>query len=733
MDLSLLPKLSLSERFILQHSDAKDLFVEKFEHLIQQRMREDAEALQGQQHQQSADDWGAPPPRYKVPRDTHESESHVYYNGIPVPVKVPTATSAEMVGDFSLIKLIQMFSAPHTSSPQPFTLHPHLTTSGPLTHPIIVLVNALLTQKRIIFLGHNRPSGEVAEVVLAACALASGDILRGFTRYAFPYTDLTKIDDLLEVPGFIAGVTNPAFAYKAEWWDVLCDISAGRIKISSKIEPAPVTDGLRFFQQQQQQFQQQHQSTLANGKDSSGTGSAGSGAGGSGGGTGAAAMSANDATQDNAFMESLLQSIASRHGENAIRSRWRDWISKFTRIAAAFEETVYGASALYIAGPETAAAAAAASAAASVGGSGASGSGKSGDGDFGVSGHGYVWPDEASRQRELAGNANRVEAWRSTRSYYNYVQDLAYMYTKRPVKGLDFMHQHDRLSKLKLSHEQSAAIYMALAAAVDWGVPDDEVARSASKSRRRKSMGSGNTGSVVGAGKSDDDGDEYEIIATDTDSGNLDKGGSGSVGGSSGGGGAGAGEGPTDGGTSSKNPSPQKSNKRKANRGSGDDGKSGISGGSTKSARASSVSHRRHRPWRYDIINQLLSVVAESNAGLFYVSLGLFHPKLEVRNAVVTLLDRLVDHPAGRHFWAGLGRFAKLAYIRIKRSMEAAAAGAAAAAAGNNGAGNNGGRVGSEGSGVEVGNGGGGGGGRVRGGSGNSGSGSGGGGGGRMS
>ena len=40
MDLSLLPKLTLSEKFVLQHSDAKDLFVEKFEHLIQQKMLE---------------------------------------------------------------------------------------------------------------------------------------------------------------------------------------------------------------------------------------------------------------------------------------------------------------------------------------------------------------------------------------------------------------------------------------------------------------------------------------------------------------------------------------------------------------------------------------------------------------------------------------------------------------------------------------------------------------------
>ena len=57
----------------------------------------------------------------------------------------------------------------------------------------------MLTQKRVVFLGHGKTAGEVADHVLAACALASGGKLKGFTRHAFPYTDLTKIDELLLV------------------------------------------------------------------------------------------------------------------------------------------------------------------------------------------------------------------------------------------------------------------------------------------------------------------------------------------------------------------------------------------------------------------------------------------------------------------------------------------------------------------------------------------------------
>ncbi|TKA49322.1 hypothetical protein B0A49_13460 [Cryomyces minteri] len=536
MDLSLMPRLSLFERFILQASDAKDLFIEKFDQMIQQRMAEDAS-----RNSLPSDD---PPPqvlspsksshkRYALPRDTHEFESRVLYNSVPVPIKVPTSLSPETVGDFSLIKLIQAFSTPHSVSPVAFPHHPHLTTSGPYTHPIIVLINALLTQKRIVFLGHNQPSGSVAEAVLAACALASGGLLRGFTRHAFPYTDLTKIDHLQKVPGFIAGVTNPAFANKPEWWDLLCDVPSGRMKISPKIEGVPVTEGLLFFQQQSSTASQ----TGAMGASTAG-GAAGpsihgaitaagvslsAGLGGSVGGPGLF----GDPTGDNAFMASLLDSINQRHGESAIRSKFRLWVLKFTRLAAAFEECVYGASALYIG--TTAA---------------SSPSGKNPKSDAAnpgtnpaLEGHGYVWPDSASKTRELAGNASRIEGWRSTRSYYTFITDHASLYERRPIKTLDLHHQHDRLRFLKMPPAASADIYLALCA----------------------------------------------VVAS------------------------------------------------------------------------------------YDEICQFLTVVPESGGGLFYLSLALFHPRPDVRDKIRELLERIREHEAGRLFWAGMGRFAKLAVLRRQR------------------------------------------------------------------
>ncbi|KAF7562007.1 hypothetical protein G7046_g2135 [Stylonectria norvegica] len=424
MDLSLMPRLSILERHLLQSSDNKDLFVEKFEQMIQLRIAED----KGADNVDQPFDANRSPAKvagisragtkahveggqtvYSVPRDTHEFESKVMYKGIPIPIKVPTAILPETVGDFSLIKLIQNFSDTHNKSPQPFPLHPHLTSNGPNTHPIIILANALLTQKRVIFLGYNMPSGEVAEAVLAACALASGGILRGFTRHAFPYTDLTKIDDLLNVPGFIAGVTNPTFEHHPEWWDILCDLPSGRVKISSRIDQAPITEGLVYFQQQNSAF-----ATMASGT----------------------ANTTQDLTGDNAFVADIMRSIAARHGERVVRAKWRDWVLKFTRIAAQFEESVYGASALYIGGDDQEMT------------------------PPGASGHGYVWPDDTAKHKELAGNVTRIEGWRNTRSYYSFIQDLAQVYTVRPLKGLDLAHMHDRLRMQRLSPAQSKDIYL---------------------------------------------------------------------------------------------------------------------------------------------------------------------------------------------------------------------------------------------------------------------------------
>ena len=518
----MMPRLSLLERHILQASDTKDMFVEKFERMIQQRLAHETAIGKAVQNPDSPTKTG---PRYTVPRDTHEFESKVVYNEIPVPIKVPTAISPEMVGDFSLVKLVQTFSGPHSSQPQPFALHPHLTTSGAYTHPIVVLINAMLTQKRVIFLGHNRPSGEVAEAVLAACALASGGVLRGFTRHAFPYTDLTKIDELLKVPGFVAGVTNPAFSYHPEWWDLLCDLPTGRMKISSSIEAAPVTDGSLHFQQHSGGLQRD--------------------------------VAHSDPTGDVSFMEDVNRSIASRHGETTVRDKFRAYITKFTRIAAAFEEVVYGASSLYIIAP-----AESESQSTPIGQHSTTSVDKTAlpNTPPTLKGHGYVWPSEELKNRELAASVHRIEGWRNTRSYYSFIQDLASRnsgtvksptsapqpktdtgVTIKPPARFDLYHALSRLRHLRLLPSEAGAIYLALSAyCADYGS-----------------------------------------------------------------------------------------------------------------------------------ILELLELTPMSEAGLFYLCLGLWHEDRRVREAVLDLLDRIRKHECGRHFYGRVGGFISMGFMRCWREREA--------------------------------------------------------------
>ena len=518
MDLSLMPRISLLERHIMQASDVKDMFVEKFELMISQRQADEAlgkipEVPESPTKSES---------KVLVPRDTHEFESKIVYNGIPIPVKIPTALSPETVGDFSLIKLVQIFGTPHQTQPQPFALHPHLTTSGAYTHPIVVLINAMLTQKRVIFLGHNRPSGEVAEAVLAACALASGGVLRGFTRHAFPYTDLSKIDELLKVPGFIAGVTNPAFSYHPEWWDLLCDLPSGRIKISSCIEAAPITEGTTFFQQ--------HGYASLSQKD----------------------LNHYDATGDILFMEDISRSTASRAGESIIRAKFRAYITKITRVAAAFEETVYGASNLSILPPTEVEKPGSSSTTTT-----ASRPMSLKTSSRNLKGHGYVWASDEAKARELAASAARIEGWRNTRSYYAFISDLAAhssdpksptspvsmsnMLAHSPARlYVDLYHSLAKLRTLHLTPTEAGAIYLAL-----------------------------------------------EAYCTD-----------------------------------------------------------------------------------YETILELLEMTPMSEAGLFYVGLGLWHEDRRVRDAVTSLLDRIRKHPAGRVFFSRMGGWATMGFQRRVQEKE---------------------------------------------------------------
>ena len=115
MDLSCMPHLSVLESQILASSDNKEMFIEKFEEmqLTASPVQRSPSSLS---HFHSGDgglmiggmNGENVKPKYIdlmsgkktfINRDTHEFESRVVYNVIPIPVKIPVAILPETVGD----------------------------------------------------------------------------------------------------------------------------------------------------------------------------------------------------------------------------------------------------------------------------------------------------------------------------------------------------------------------------------------------------------------------------------------------------------------------------------------------------------------------------------------------------------------------------------------------------------------------------------------------------------
>ena len=171
-------------------------------------------------------------------KDTRFYSIMSHYNKLPIPLHIPLTLFPEEIGDYSMIQLVTTFSGPNSMPTGP--LHPHLHSNGSQTHPIVLLFNAMATQKRVMFLGHGQAAGNVASYVLAASALGSGCgvVFQGFAGRVFPYTNLTNLDELETVAAYIAGVTNPRFE-DLNAWDVLFNVETGKVTVSKNIEPAP--------------------------------------------------------------------------------------------------------------------------------------------------------------------------------------------------------------------------------------------------------------------------------------------------------------------------------------------------------------------------------------------------------------------------------------------------------------------------------------------------------------
>lgn len=427
IDMTQMPKLSPSERLVLASSENTTLFSDKFEQALSPTGTTPAANLFESQT--------VGQPAYyidlknqgvvsRIARDTHFFDTKVDFNGMKIPIKIPMDYFAESVGDFSLIKLISTL----ISITQPFQiLHPQLTIYGPNTPPLIVLINALLTQKRILFVGLNSPSCDVADHVLAACSLASGGILRSFNSFAFPYTDLSKVDDLLSSPGYIAGVKNPAFERHQDWWDVIVDTESKTMKVSPEIGVSvkSVINGSGS-----NNISSTISNTSSNGSSNYTITHSHSGSSSS------AQYSAIINPDDLKFVDELRRMISNHFGESSIRSQCRQYIKRFVRIAINYEQHRYGATNLW---PSL------------------------NDPSYNViPGYGYTWAHDQQKVVDFNTYAQVIEGWRASRSYKCYLEDCRTSWEKPPKYVVDYEYHLDRLRLQRLTYEESGFIFNTL-------------------------------------------------------------------------------------------------------------------------------------------------------------------------------------------------------------------------------------------------------------------------------
>ncbi|KAG6866777.1 hypothetical protein C0991_011436 [Blastosporella zonata] len=380
---------------------------------------------------------GAPVPPYfdhhsrpGLAKDTHFYHTTVAYKDHPLPIKMPLSTFPEEVGDYSLITLVKEFSSPqHVSGPQ----HPHLHTNGPQTHPIIILFNALVTGKRIIFLGHRRPAGEVSSFVLSACALGSGcgAILRGFIERAFPYANLNNRDEWESVPAYIAGVTNPIFE-SSRAWDLLLVIGAGTVTVAKDIHTTyPVTATPTFgvpLLTRSGTLKAESSMTSEDGDPPRGSSSQG----------GRPDYTKSDNNADKLFIEDIRSAIDDHFGEGLVRMRFTEYVTRFVRLASRYEEEVHGSTKIGF----------------------VSSSYSEQPGRRAQLGSGIAFIDEAAGVRELMANAQRIEAWRKTNSYEYFVVDFVKFQANSAIKGFDVLHQLIRLRHGKTLTDGEASLIM---------------------------------------------------------------------------------------------------------------------------------------------------------------------------------------------------------------------------------------------------------------------------------
>jgi predicted transcriptional regulator len=140
------------------------------------------------------------------------------FNDIRLYLSIPVHRTPDEVGDLSVTNLVKLFG-----------------------ESTMRIYHAVLTKQRVMFVGYNHAASDIAQMVLSSVAMVCPP-MTDIIRRTFPYCTLSDLSFLevftfilgvlfffcltslffLQVPGFIAGVTNPMFQQREAWWDLLC-------------------------------------------------------------------------------------------------------------------------------------------------------------------------------------------------------------------------------------------------------------------------------------------------------------------------------------------------------------------------------------------------------------------------------------------------------------------------------------------------------------------------------
>jgi hypothetical protein len=144
-----------------------------------------------------------------VDKDIVKYQTKVLFRGKSFVLIIPLAIDEDEIGDerASVIKLISKFK-----------------------QETMIIFNAILEERRVLFVGHNQSASDVCFHVLSACLLVCPPLTGILKTRVFPYQSLTiNGTDFTTVKGYIAGVTNPMFKQREEMWDLCCDLDTGEV------------------------------------------------------------------------------------------------------------------------------------------------------------------------------------------------------------------------------------------------------------------------------------------------------------------------------------------------------------------------------------------------------------------------------------------------------------------------------------------------------------------------